>query len=137
VGTAALTHLAPRGIRMAYAPSPLVVHSQNCRGLNIPERGSHLLRSLKQQHVSVAMLQETHLRPETNKLLKDKTYPTNYYSNHPTARKAGTAILLASHLQFKPIDTLSDAGGRFLFVKGEIAQKVYTFATVYTPNSGQ
>ncbi|CAH2300906.1 Hypothetical predicted protein, partial [Pelobates cultripes] len=132
------THVEIPGYRkIVYTLTHLVIRTQNWRGLKTPEKRSHLLRNLKQQHVSVAHLQETYLRPETNKLLRDNSYQTNVYSNHPSAHKAGTAILLASHLQFTLMDKMEDTGGRFLFIKGEIARKIYTFATVYAPNSGQ
>ncbi|CAH2224145.1 Hypothetical predicted protein [Pelobates cultripes] len=80
---------------------------------------------------------ETHLKVDGNLLLKNRHYPLNFYSNHPTMRKTGTAILIAANLQFAVTNKLTDADGRYLFVKGEMAGKTYTIANMYAPNLGQ
>ncbi|CAH2222351.1 Hypothetical predicted protein [Pelobates cultripes] len=107
---------------MAYQPAPLSVLTLNCRGLNIPERRTHLLRELRKRHASVAMLQETHFRFGAAPTLRNKFYPTNHFCNHPTARKAGVAILLSADLEFQTLDTVTDTHGRYLFLKGVIAE---------------
>ncbi|CAH2318848.1 Hypothetical predicted protein [Pelobates cultripes] len=111
--------------------------TQNCRGLNLPERRTNLLRDLQRERVAVALLQETHFREGAAPALKNKQYPTNYFSNHPTAKKAGVAILIAARLQFQEQDHLIDHNGRYAFVKGNIAGRCYTFATIYVPNNNQ
>ncbi|CAH2315101.1 Hypothetical predicted protein [Pelobates cultripes] len=118
---------------MAYTTAPFRITTQNCRGRNSLEKRSHLLRDLKHGRVSVAMLQETHLKMS----LKSRSYPTSFHSTHPTARKVGVAILLANSVQFTLTDQLADPNGRYLFIKGTISQKTYTFATLYAPNAKQ
>ncbi|CAH2276183.1 endonuclease [Pelobates cultripes] len=122
---------------MAYCNAPLKVITQNCRGLNIPERRTHLLRELKKKHVAIAMLQETHFKEGSTPRLRDRHYPDNYFCNHPTAHKSGVAILLAAELEFKELDRVQDSQGRYLFLKGIIADKIYTIATIYVPNRRQ
>ncbi|CAH2315625.1 Hypothetical predicted protein, partial [Pelobates cultripes] len=122
---------------MAYEPDPLRITTMNCRGLNIPERRSQLIRDLSSRHISVAFLQETHFKEGNAPLLKGKNYPNALCSNHPTARKAGVAILLHAKLQFQENDRMSDPNGRYIFLKGDIQDRRYTFATIYVPNNNQ
>ncbi|CAH2250629.1 Hypothetical predicted protein, partial [Pelobates cultripes] len=121
----------------AFTAAPFRVVTQNCRGLNAPEKRAHLLRELKQQHVSVALLQETHLRVTDTRRLTDRRFPDAFHSTHPTARKAGVAILLANSLHFTQSDMMADGYGKYLFVKGVVAQRTYTFASIYAPNTKQ
>ncbi|CAH2220953.1 Hypothetical predicted protein [Pelobates cultripes] len=122
---------------MTYSAAPFHIITQNCRGLNAPEKRAHLLQDLKRRQVSIALLQETHLRDVDNHRLRNKHYHTTFHSNHPTARKAGVSILLNTNLQFTHSETVVDPNGRFLFVKGMISQKTYTLASVYAPNKSQ
>ncbi|CAH2301919.1 Hypothetical predicted protein, partial [Pelobates cultripes] len=61
----------------------------NCRGLNIPERRSHLLRVLRRKHISIAMLQETHFKEGAAPKLRSTYHPISYLNNHPETRRAG------------------------------------------------
>ncbi|CAH2284019.1 Hypothetical predicted protein, partial [Pelobates cultripes] len=122
---------------MAYAPESFHIIAQNCRGLNTPKKRAHLLQDLKRRRVLIALLQETHLRDTDTHRLQKKHYKTTFYSNHPTARKAGVSILLNTDLHFTRSKTLTDTDGRYLFVKGTISQTTYTFASVYAPNANQ
>ncbi|CAH2306504.1 Hypothetical predicted protein [Pelobates cultripes] len=122
---------------MSYQPTPLRVLSLNCRGLNVPERRSHLLRDLRKAQISVAMLQETHFLEGSAPKLRNQHYPHNSFNNHPTSRRSGVAILLAAEMDFRVLDRMSDTQGRFLFLKGTIADKLYTLVSVYVPNTNQ
>ncbi|CAH2256187.1 Hypothetical predicted protein [Pelobates cultripes] len=77
---------------MAYTAAPLCILTQNCRGLNTLEKRSHLLRELKNKEVMIALLQETHLKLTDTHRLKDRHYPANCHSTHPTSRKAGISL---------------------------------------------
>ncbi|CAH2276960.1 Hypothetical predicted protein, partial [Pelobates cultripes] len=68
--------------------------------------------------------------------LQNTTYLKNYFCNHPTQRKTGVAILLASKLEFQEIDIMRDPQGRYLFLKGYL-NKTCTLASIYVPNKGQ
>ncbi|CAH2293056.1 Hypothetical predicted protein [Pelobates cultripes] len=83
------------------------------------------------------MLQETHFKEGAAPKLRSTYHPISYCNNHPEARRAGVAILLAANLGFQELDKMTDEHGRFLFIKGVIAERVYTFATIYVPNSKQ
>ncbi|CAH2315364.1 Hypothetical predicted protein [Pelobates cultripes] len=133
----------PRGVATAprplttYEPDPNRILSLNCHGLNIPERRTQLLRDLYARRISIAFLQETHFKEGAAPMLKSKHYPNAACSNHPTARRAGVAILLEAKQQFCEADRLSDANGRYLFLKGDIQDRRYTFARIYVPNNNQ
>ncbi|CAH2305812.1 Hypothetical predicted protein [Pelobates cultripes] len=122
---------------MAYRSAPLKIITQNCRGLNIPERRTHLLQELRKKHVAIAMLQETHFKEGSTPTLRNSHYPNNYFCNHSTAHKSGVAIILAAELEFKELERIQDSQGRYLFLKGIIADKIYTIATIYLPNRRQ
>ncbi|CAH2251513.1 Hypothetical predicted protein, partial [Pelobates cultripes] len=106
-------------------------------GLNVPERRTHLLRELRKSQVSVAMLQETHFLEGCAPKLRNRYYPNNFFSNHNTARRAGVAIVLSANLDFRELDRMIDTQGRFIFLKGTIADKLYTLVSIYVPNTNQ
>ncbi|CAH2295741.1 Hypothetical predicted protein, partial [Pelobates cultripes] len=120
-----------------FTPAPLHIWSNNARGLNAPERRSHILRSLWSEKVSIAFLQETHFLGDRGPSLRDSRFPLGYFANHPTTKRAGVAILLARTVPFVCTGIESDPMGRFIFIKGSIAECIYTFACVYAPNIHQ
>ncbi|CAH2327101.1 Hypothetical predicted protein [Pelobates cultripes] len=93
---------------MTYRSTPLKIITQNCRGLNIPERRTHLLRELKKKRVAVTMLQETHFQEGKSPKLQNRHYPNNYFCNHPTAHKSGVAIKLAAELEFRELERVQE-----------------------------
>ncbi|CAH2296427.1 Hypothetical predicted protein [Pelobates cultripes] len=125
------------GATGAYHPAPLTVLTLNCRGLNIPERRTHMLLEMRKRHISIALLQETHFRKDAAPKLQNKYYPINHFCDHPTTRRASVATLIAGDLEFQLLDRLWDDQGRFLFLKGTIAGMLYTLANIYTPNKRQ
>ncbi|CAH2283341.1 Hypothetical predicted protein [Pelobates cultripes] len=110
-----------------YIPALLRLWSNNVRGLNAPERRSHLLRSLWAARASVAFLQETNFRGLASPTLRDERFPLEYFTNH---REAKRAILFTSHVPFICTDEKTDPLGRYLFLKGTIAD---THLTPYKP----
>ncbi|CAH2254466.1 Hypothetical predicted protein [Pelobates cultripes] len=123
--------------REGFAPAPLRIWSNNVRGLNLPERRSHLLRALWSNRISVAFIQETHFPGQTGPALRDRRFPTGYFANHREAKKAGVAILFAAHVPFVCAEIKADPLGRYIFLKGSIADRRYTFASIYAPNTRQ
>ncbi|CAH2283828.1 Hypothetical predicted protein [Pelobates cultripes] len=120
-----------------YKRTPLTLWSNNVRGLNIPEKRSQLLRTLWAERASVAFLQETHFQGAEAPTVRNGRYPTGFYANHPDVKKAQVAILLSSTVPFICTEQKSDPGGRYIFIKGTIAQTTYTFACLYSPNRRQ
>ncbi|CAH2293466.1 Hypothetical predicted protein [Pelobates cultripes] len=120
--------------RQGFSPAQLTYWSNNVQGLNTPEECSHLHRRLWTAKASVAFLQETHLRSGDAPKLENQRFPLGFYANHTDAKKAGVAILFAHTTPFQCTKTLADPNGRYLFLKGTISDRVYTFACLYGPN---
>ncbi|CAH2305467.1 Hypothetical predicted protein [Pelobates cultripes] len=76
------------------------------------------------------MLQETHFKEGAAPQLHDRSYPSNYFCSHQTARKSGVAIVIAADLELQELDQVQDTQGHFLFLKGLIADEIYTLATM-------
>uniref|UniRef100_A0A8C5P9T9 Reverse transcriptase domain-containing protein n=1 Tax=Leptobrachium leishanense TaxID=445787 RepID=A0A8C5P9T9_9ANUR len=122
---------------MTYVPDSLRVLSLNVGGLNVPAKRHIALREFRTQKVSVALLQETHLTGPRAPSLRNRDYPTGFYSKYTLGKMRGTAILLARSLPFTLRDSKCDTDGRYTLVKGTIGDQLYTFASVYLPNKRQ
>uniref|UniRef100_A0A8C5MZK2 Reverse transcriptase domain-containing protein n=1 Tax=Leptobrachium leishanense TaxID=445787 RepID=A0A8C5MZK2_9ANUR len=120
-----------------FVPRDLILLSYNVKGLNAPEKRSRLLRDLFQARASVAMLQETHFRGGAAPVLRDRRFPVGFFGNYSGGKSRGVAILFAGDVPFVFQDSCSDDQGRYLFVKGTIADITYTFATIYVANTAQ
>lgn len=118
-------------------PHTLKLLSINIRGLNTPEKRSHLLHSLKQAKIHIALIQETHFRTDSTPKLHNSHFPMTFHATNSEAKSKGVSILFAKHCPFQVTDVQRDPLGRFLFIKGNIHQKTFTIANIYAPNSGQ
>uniref|UniRef100_A0A8C5P9J2 exodeoxyribonuclease III n=1 Tax=Leptobrachium leishanense TaxID=445787 RepID=A0A8C5P9J2_9ANUR len=111
--------------------------SYNVRGLNTPQKRTKILQELRAQRTAVAFLQETHFQGDSSPTLRDRFFPTGYFSNFEGGKSRGVAILLAREVPFKEEGVQRDQNGRFLFIKGTIGGALYTFASIYLPNKAQ
>ncbi|XP_063806719.1 synaptotagmin-like protein 2 [Pseudophryne corroboree] len=65
--------------------------SINAKGLNTPEKRSHLLRTLRSDGVDVALIQETHFKISARgPSLVNQKYPLAFYSNNPEDASIGS-----------------------------------------------
>uniref|UniRef100_A0A8C5MJ29 exodeoxyribonuclease III n=1 Tax=Leptobrachium leishanense TaxID=445787 RepID=A0A8C5MJ29_9ANUR len=120
-----------------FRPRDLTLVTYNVKGLNTPEKRSRILRDMFLMRASIVMLQETHFREGAAPLLRDHKFPMSYFSNYVGGKSRGVAILFANDVPFVLRDSCTDDQGRYLFVKGTIAEVVYTFATIYIANVAQ
>ncbi|CAH2301823.1 Hypothetical predicted protein, partial [Pelobates cultripes] len=120
---------------MTLTPAPLHILTINAKGLNKPEKRSGALRDFHKQRASIVMLQETHFQKGARPKLTNQHYTQGYYSDYHGGKARGTAILFHKRVPFWEGGCLSDDEGRYLFLKGEIAGRQYTFATIYAPNT--
>uniref|UniRef100_A0A8C5PRE7 exodeoxyribonuclease III n=1 Tax=Leptobrachium leishanense TaxID=445787 RepID=A0A8C5PRE7_9ANUR len=114
-----------------------IIVSINANGLNVPEKRSHAMRDFRSQKASVVLIQETPFQEGKAPTLTNSYYPLGFYSNNTEAKTKGTAILFHRCVPFQLLDSVTDTGGRFVFVKGRILDQVYTFANCYAPNRAQ
>lgn len=112
------------------------VISLNCRGLNNPIKAKRISALATKLRPSILMLQETHIKRTDRPVLKSNWWSLQLQA--PGSSKArGVAILFAKSIMFRVVSTLGDPQGRFLFVKGYLADTMVTLANLYVPNSGQ
>uniref|UniRef100_A0A8C5LNF6 exodeoxyribonuclease III n=1 Tax=Leptobrachium leishanense TaxID=445787 RepID=A0A8C5LNF6_9ANUR len=109
----------------------------NVNGLNTPERRKRLFRELRALRSSVAFLQETHFKTGASPILRDPAFLVGHFSDPYQNKSRGVAILFAKDIPVTVDAVLPDKEGRFLFVKCTIVDVVYTFASIYLPNTNQ
>ncbi|CAH2283795.1 Hypothetical predicted protein [Pelobates cultripes] len=95
-----------------------------------------MLRTVWVARASVSFLQETHFQGGDAPALRDRRFPIGYFANHRDSKKAGVATLFASTVPFNCVEKKADPNWH-LFLKGTIADRRYTFASVYAPNAKQ
>lgn len=117
-------------------PLPLQIISHNVQGLNSPVKRRKILQSFHSQRAAVVMLQETHFPIRYSPSFLHATFPQFYLANAEDKTR-GVAILFAKNCQFKIIKTHKDPEGRFILVKGQIEDQLYSFVSYYSPNRGQ
>ncbi|CAH2324676.1 Hypothetical predicted protein [Pelobates cultripes] len=119
---------------MTLTPDHLHILTINAKGLNKPEKRSGALRDFHKQRASIVMIQETHLKKGTSPKLTNQHYTQGYYSDYQGGKARGTAIILHRWVPFQEGGCKTDDEGRYLFLKGKIADHQYTFANIYAPN---
>uniref|UniRef100_A0A8C5Q1J8 exodeoxyribonuclease III n=1 Tax=Leptobrachium leishanense TaxID=445787 RepID=A0A8C5Q1J8_9ANUR len=120
-----------------FKPQTLRCLTYNTKGLNIPEKRRRLLREAAANRTSVLFVQETHFRLGSAPQLLNSDFPTGHFSDYHGGRSRGVAILFSKSVPMLTEEILSDREGRYWFVKGKIAEKQYTFASIYLPNVNQ
>ncbi|CAH2283078.1 Hypothetical predicted protein [Pelobates cultripes] len=111
--------------------------SINARGLNQPEKRSQALRHFHSQKSHIVFIQETHFKEGQTPRLTDRYYAQCFLSNNPERKSKGTAILIHKYLHFAPTAVLRYDHGRYVCVKGAIANRTYTLANLYAPYNRQ
>lgn len=63
--------------------------SINAKGLNLPEKRSQLLLTMKRNQADIIFIQETHFRTDSIPKLKNMNYPETYHSTTPSSKTRG------------------------------------------------
>lgn len=111
--------------------------SLNANGLNVPEKRTTILRELWRMLTQVAFIQETHFQSGKTPKFKDDRYPEVFHSTAQDFKTRGVSILLSGTVPWSYVDQLSDPEGRYLFLKGDLAGRRITLASIYLPNQAQ
>lgn len=111
--------------------------SINIRGLNTPEKHSHLLSSLLKSKTQVALIQETHFRTDCIPKLHNKHFPLVYHASNKDAKFKGVSILMSQHCPIHVTEVQRDPHGRFIFIKGTLHNRPLTIVNLYAPNIQQ
>lgn len=115
----------------------LKVISYNVQGLCSPGKLNKLWWERKKLGAQVIFLQETHFIHNSLPRLPTHIYTQWFHSTSPTSKSKGTMIAIHKTCPFQITDSKIDIQGRYVFLKGTISGKTYTFATIYAPNSNQ
>lgn len=78
-----------------------------------------------------------HFTPQSVPKLLNHLYSQWFLSTSLESKYRGTAIAILKSCPFQPTGNQVDPQGRFVFLKGTIAGKLFTFATIYAPNTNQ
>lgn len=79
-------------------------------------------------------LQETHFKWSSRVGLSISGFPVWFHGYSPNKRSKGIAIGFDRNTPFILKAMESDFKGRYLFIKGPLFNKEYTFANIYCPN---
>lgn len=110
----------------------LNILSFNVRGLNSPYKRSKVLDFLRRKKIDVALLQETHLKPNDISRVQNRFYRPVVASTDGTRTK-GTMILIRCGANVTIEKTGSDKKGRFSFCCTSIQGKKVAFISIYAP----
>lgn len=112
----------------------LKILSCNVRGLSSPNKRGRLWVELQHLGADVVFLQKTHLRGSSIPGLPQNIMKQWYHAVSPiaSAREVTNAFKKSCPWLMEALQ--SDPEGRFLFVKGVLHGKRYTFASIYAPN---
>uniref|UniRef100_A0A803K361 Reverse transcriptase domain-containing protein n=1 Tax=Xenopus tropicalis TaxID=8364 RepID=A0A803K361_XENTR len=108
------------------------VVSWNTRGLNDKVKRSIVLNILRKSGADIIMLQETHLIGQRIRALKRHWVPIMYHAEYSSYSR-GVAVLIRRSLGFCLEQLITDPGGRYLLVKGQVEGRPYLFVNVYLP----
>ena len=116
--------------------SPIKIITWNVRGIHTPARRYAVYSYLKRHSVHIALLQESHLiQTETHKLRRrwrGQLWATNY-----STYARGTMIWIRPDVPFTAEETLIDAEGRYVFIKGKMDGHPIILGCMYAPNTEQ
>ena len=106
--------------------------SWNVRGLQKPAKRRAVLSFLKQQGVSIAFLQESHLEDKDNVKLK-RGWVGHVFATSFSSYNRGVVILINKNLAFRSLSCITDTQGRYVIVKGVLSGKNITLMNLYCP----
>lgn len=107
--------------------------SWNTNGINQPTKRRKVLNFIRKHKVDIAFLQESHLTDAEHCKLGKQWQGQIYYSSF-TSQARGVVILLRKGIPFQLEHLERDKGGRYVLVRGFLANKSVTMLNVYGPN---
>lgn len=107
--------------------------SWNVRGLGHVLKRAKVFSHLKSLSTDIVYLQETHIRPTKEKLLRC-SWANQIFQSTFSSKARGVAILIRKTVPFRHVSTVSDPNGRFILVTGYIHSFHVTLLNVYGPN---
>uniref|UniRef100_A0A3B1K9P9 exodeoxyribonuclease III n=1 Tax=Astyanax mexicanus TaxID=7994 RepID=A0A3B1K9P9_ASTMX len=109
------------------------IMSWNLRGLNNPVKRARCLDFLRRKHISLALIQETHLRLEDVLRFRNRHFKVVSYSC-ATSKCKGVLIVQDRKLPLQVTTLGGDDQGRFTYIVVKIHHIKMLFALIYAPN---
>lgn len=113
--------------------SSLNIISWNVHGLNTPVKRTRCLEFLNRKAVSIALIQESHLKEADVNRFQNKTYKLLAYSCAPNKTK-GVLILTKRCLQVTVNLAGGDDLGRFVYAVITVHHTKFLLTSIYAPN---
>lgn len=114
--------------------APLLrIATHNAQGLNSPVKRRKAFQDFQRKKIDIALLQETHFPSSYKPTFLHANYPTFYTANADNKTK-GVAILFSKNCHFSLIKEIKDPEGRFILIKGNLAEQLFSFVSYYAPN---
>lgn len=110
-----------------------IILTWNVRGLGDPRKRRRILSYLDKHHVTIAMLQETHIHSLTPSTFATKWAAYRIFSSYSSYAR-GTAILIKKGTPFLLTGNLTDPQGRYVILWGRLGGDSITLANCYGPN---
>lgn len=107
--------------------------SWNVRGLGHVLKRAKVFSHLKSLSADIIYLQETHISPTKEKLLRC-SWANQIFQSTFSSKARGVAILIRKTVPFRHVSTVSDPNGRYILVTGYIYSFRVALLNVYGPN---
>ena len=106
--------------------------SWNVKGLNSPVKRCRVFNHIKTLKADIIFLQETHLKNDDHKRLKNKWINQIYHSKF-NSRARGVAILIKNNVQFTASEIKVDTNGRYI-IKNNLGMVLLWYIALISNN---
>ena len=107
--------------------------SLNVRGLNNFQKRRTLFTWCRKRKADVIFFQETHSKKETEKQWTNE-WGGKMFVSHGSPNSCGVAVFIRNGFDCSIQKTIIDPMGRFIILKMNIEDKMYTLINIYAPN---
>lgn len=112
--------------------SDINIINWNVRGLNSPVKRTRICEFLQRHQVSIALIQETHLRLGDVYRFQNRRFKVIAHSCATT--KSEGVLILADRRLYMTVDNSEDFDGRFVLVVITINNTRLLLSSIYAPN---
>lgn len=113
--------------------SSITLVSWNVRGLGHAVKRGEVFAHLKSLGADIMFLQETHIKATEQRRLR-AIWISQVYQSPFTSKARGVAILFRKNIQFQLVSMVTDPGGRYIMITGNIHSLPVTLLNIYGPN---
>ena len=111
----------------------LTITTFNVNGLHNTNKRRDIFEILRNRNIDIALLQETHSTPETEKVWKKEWKGESLLHSGPITKASGVAILLKENLEIEVLNISKDKNGRILKCLFSTTQEILQIINIYAP----